>query len=341
MAHHPNPALPRAARTACLRQKSASRPPTEVDDLADRPWAHLIAGRGITCREFARHWARHRLGALRFHDLDVPVVVHCHGFDVSFDLMKRNGKRKYSDRYKEKIIELSRRCWLIANSEFTQDRLVAQGVPRERILVWHFGVPRLEPLGSGDAVKQILFLGRFVGFKGPTETLRAFAIARERGLLANLVMAGAGPLLPASQRLVEELGIQHFVSFRGTVDQTQAAELFQKSHVFTAHTQQDQLTNQCEAFGVAFAEAMAAGLPVVTGNHAGPSTFLTHEKNALLFTPGNIEGHAKLLQQISTDEELRSRLAWNAIRTAEHDFNLTQQHDKLLDLLSNLARGSR
>lgn len=273
---------------------------------------------------------------------DLPVVVHCHGFDISFDLLNSKGQRRYGASYQQQIADLSRRCQLISNSEFTRANLVRHGVAEHRVLTWHFGVPLavIHPQHSTE-VKQILFLGRFIGCKGPIETLRSFAIAVRRGLNAKLVMAGDGPLFNVCCKLTIELGMEDWISFPGSVSTEVATEFFRSSQLFTAHTQMDPVTNQCEAFGVAFAEALGAGLPVITGQHGGPATFLTHESNALLFPPGDVEAHAAALLRLANDHTLRSELSRNAIETVKQRFDLNRQHELLLNHLMTVARGSR
>jgi len=268
----------------------------------------------------------------------LPIAVHCHGFDVSFDLLHAGGRPRYRNGYVQQIIELSQRANLIANSDYTRRNLLDHGISERRISTWHFGVPASEQQSfRSPSIDQILYLGRFIGCKGPVETLQAYALARGRGLTAKMVMAGDGSLLADCRNLVNELGLQNSVSFSGAVNADVVNDLLSRSQVFTAHTRKDPATNQCEAFGVAFAEALGAGLPVVTGRHAGPASFLTHERDSLLFEPGNIEAHAESLLRVAADPDLRSRLSDGARATAAEKFDLHRQHAALLQLLSRFA----
>lgn len=272
---------------------------------------------------------------------DLPVAVHCHGFDVSFDLLDEKGRPRHSKSYSKDVASLIPRCHLISNSEFSRQNLIENGVAASGISTWHFGVPsRYEDRPLITTRLQLLFLGRFIGCKGPLETLRAFAMARSQGLTANLVMAGDGPLMNECRRLATSLGVHNDVTFPGVVDADQASRLFRESHIFTAHTQRDPVTRQCEAFGVAFAEALGAGLPVITGNHAGPATYLTHNHDSLLFEPGDIDAHAQSLLNVASDHDLRARLSRNTHSTARQKFDLERQHAELLNLLSRFAGSS-
>jgi glycosyltransferase involved in cell wall biosynthesis len=272
-------------------------------------------------------------------NLDIPIVVHCHGFDVSFDLLNTHGRPRYRQNYPQQIAALSQRCHFIANSDFTRSNLLRHGVEEQRVLTWHFGVPPIIDRPQHiEEVTQILFLGRFIGCKGPVETLRAFANAVGRGLNAKLTMAGDGPLFQTCCDLAAELGVKDRVAFPGAVSAGTAFELFRSSQVFTAHSQRDPQTNQCEAFGVAFIEALSAALPVVNGHHAGPATFLEHEHDALLFPPGNVVAHADALIRICADHELRNRLARNALDKAARNFDANRQHALLLQYFADLTR---
>lgn len=90
--------------------------------------------------------------------------------------------------------------------------------------------------------------------------LRAFAIARKQRPQARLLLLGDGPLRQPSQALAEELGISDAVTFAG--GNANVPESLRTADAFI-------LVSHYEGFGLAAAEAMAAGLPVIGSNVAG------------------------------------------------------------------------
>jgi glycosyltransferase involved in cell wall biosynthesis len=88
----------------------------------------------------------------------------------------------------------------------------------------------------------------------------------------------------------------------GSVPIEEVGRLYRSADVFA-------LCSFVDAYGMAWAEALAAGLPVV-GWRAGNLPSLTeHGREALMAEPGDIAGLASALRAITTDGVLRDRLS--------------------------------
>jgi glycosyltransferase involved in cell wall biosynthesis len=94
--------------------------------------------------------------------------------------------------------------------------------------------------------------------KGMYELVRAFARVHAVRPLTRLIIAGAdGGAAESLRRLCAELGVGDVVSFPGAVDEDEKVRLLQKCAVYAQPT-------LFEGFGLAIAEAMSCGAPVVT-----------------------------------------------------------------------------
>lgn len=117
------------------------------------------------------------------------------------------------------------------------------------------------PPAKASATKdpfRILFLSRLHPKKGLDLLIPAFAEAKARFAAASLVIAGPDDgALASSQRLVEKHRLQNCVSFPGMLRGAAKAGAFEEAGLFV-------LPSFSENFGIALAEAMAAGLPVIT-----------------------------------------------------------------------------
>ena len=146
-----------------------------------------------------------------------------------------------------------------ATSGFTRDELVQYlAIPRERIFVCPLGVqphffdiPSEEP----EEVENFLFFGRIIPAKGVADALRAFAALRTEGRPFRFRIVGQG-WHDWARNLAKELGIESSVEVHGPADDEGLRAHLQWAHVAV-------LPSHFEAFGLAFAEAQAAGLPVV------------------------------------------------------------------------------
>lgn len=90
------------------------------------------------------------------------------------------------------------------------------------------------------------------------EIVEAFALVRQQHPDVRLIMAGRpGDFLPTMVETAKRLSITDFVEFRGEVSLTEKIELMRRCAVYLQPT-------LFEGFGLATAEAMACGAPIIT-----------------------------------------------------------------------------
>ena len=100
------------------------------------------------------------------------------------------------------------------------------------------------------------------------------------------------------------------VVVRGSVPVEEVGRLYRSADVFA-------LCSFVDAYGTAWAEAIAAGLPVVGWRAGNLPRLADHDREALMAEPGDLAGLASALRAITTDPHLRERLAAGARRRAE------------------------
>ena len=268
----------------------------------------------------------------------VPLWIHCHGYDLIWEhRLNRHFVRSGRD-YLSRALDLAARARFIANSRWSRQQLVDAGFPEERIAVKYFGAPSLpRPPAAVEETSpfRLLYLGRLVDFKGPLQTIQAFERLLARGVTATLDIAGGGALLEECRHAVDTSPAKSHIRFHDWVSPGEAAELRARSHVFTAHSCMGETTGQEEAFGVSFVEAMAAGLPVVTGRSGGIPESVVDGLSGFLFEPGDIDAHTEYMYRLATDQDLLNRMRFQAWRHASDSFTLEQERERLLELLAS------
>lgn len=280
--------------------------------------------------------------AVRFQDVwdrtEKPLFVHCHGYDVTWDLREFHDPEQavFPPDYVNRVRRLASRAWLIANSKSTKQRLLDLGIPPDRILVKYLGVPVPDsPPPHPDHTRglEVLFLGRLIDFKGPDVVIRAFERACEQGLDARLTLAGDGPLRPECERLIRRSVFSKKMRLLGQVDAARGDELRRGADIFTAHSCRGPRTQQEEAFGVAFVEAMASGLPVVSGRNGSLLETVVHGETGILVEPGDVAAHAQALLTLSVEPDLRRRMGEAGWRRAKVMFSLERERVALMEIL--------
>jgi glycosyltransferase involved in cell wall biosynthesis len=272
--------------------------------------------------------------------LDVKVFVHCHGIDIHVDAKAEQWPHHniYPRCYMEQLRQLSDRVIYIANSHHTRNCLTNIGIPQSRIEVKMFGVEEHGEMTGSVRRKGkplvLLFLGRLVDFKGPDLVIKAFELARRKGLLAELIIAGDGPLMPTCELLRDGSPFRDEIRILGPVDRRTSQELYQQADIFVCHHRKGPLSNREEAFGVTMIEAMSYGLPIITGKSGGIVESVIHGQTGFLVAPGDVDAYVEHLMLLGADSAERERIGRNGVLHVQENFSLVKEKECLLKFLS-------
>ncbi len=204
-------------------------------------------------------------------------------------------------------------------------RLVASdyGVPAECITVAR---PGCDPVrlarrghgGSKDGVVQLLSVGAVVPRKGFDVLIAALATLSD--LPWRLTIAGD---LSRDRKAAAQLdadiarhALGNRITALGAVSPQHLAELHEEADLFV-------LASYFEGYGMAYAEAIAHGLPVI-GTNAGAIPETVPPDAGLLVDPGDILPLAKALRRVIDDADLRRDMA-SAARAAAPQLPTWQQ----------------
>ncbi|MDC7694149.1 glycosyltransferase [Asticcacaulis sp. DXS10W] len=135
-------------------------------------------------------------------------------------------------------------------------------------------------------------LGRLHVNKGFDVLIRAAGLLRDRGTEVSLLIAGDGPEKAALEALIGELKVQDRVTLAGWIE---------PPHDFLASLDLFVLSSRVEPFGLVVAEAMAAGVPIVSTRIDGPRHILQDGELATLIPPEDPQALAGALEAIMND----------------------------------------
>ena len=242
-------------------------------------------------------------------------------------------------------LTLSKAARVIAVSRSVARGLVAQRlIPNERIAVIPNGIDisRFENVSRTDGTDfrrscnipadalLVGTVGELTPLKGHGEFLQAAAkisavFPNAYFLIAGIDTAADAPILLALQKQIQESGLAQRCQILGWVENL--SSLYAALDVFVS-------ASYTESFGLAIAEAMLTGTPVVATNTEGAAEIIADEKNGSLVQVGNIDEIARAVIALLGDEAKRQRIAASGQERIKTNFSL----DQMVDATENLYR---
>jgi len=139
-------------------------------------------------------------------------------------------------------------------------------------------------------------------------------------VLAGLDTSLSGEVHKHLERLVHETGLIGRFHFLGWVEE--AEKLLSAVDVFVS-------ASETESFGLAIAEAMAAGTPVVATATEGAQEVISDRETGLLVPIGDVTRIADSISMLLSDEELRRRIGTRAREAVNAKFSLQRMVDQI------------
>jgi len=250
------------------------------------------------------HYAAPAGDAVRRARPGVPVVVSVHGGDL-YGVAAGSPAGEAAVRG-----ALARARLVLANSGMIAERCRALGGSDVRVLRLGTDVPA-EVRARGSSLVTV---GNLVARKRHADVLRALWLLREEHPDVRWVVVGDGPEREPLAALARELGLADRVELRGTRPHAEAVAAAREAGVFV-------LPSVEEAFGVAYVEAMAGGVPAVGARgEPGPEEIAAAGGGMRLVPPGDPEALADELRALLSEPAWRRELGEQARATVQAAF---------------------
>lgn len=274
---------------------------------------------GVLAREAAPHSSRLRLVALVHHPLARETGIDPRAA-AEFEASERAA--------------LTSAAAVVVTGRAMASTLSAYGVPVARITVVEPGTDRgAVARGSAGLSLHMLCVAMLIPRKGHDVLLRALASLERRDWRVTCV-GSTDRDRATSERvraLCRDLGLEELVSFAGEASGAALDAHYDAADLFV-------LPTLYEGYGMAVAEAIARGLPVVS-TATGSIPDIVVDGSGVLVPPGDLVRFATALGAVVNDPALRARMAAGATRVRERLPTWDAASTKMAAVLEHVVGG--
>lgn len=213
---------------------------------------------------------------------------------------------KLLDRFQKFLIKKS--TVVAAPSEFQRNMLISQGIDENSIVVLRNAVdlnkfhPNIPPTIKKNVDEKILlYAGRLVPWKGVDYLIKAHAKLSDE---YKLIIVGDGPSISDLKALVQQLGVKDIVMFTGKISNNEIPKYISSSDIVI-------LPSLYDPFPHSMLETLAMRKPLIATSVGGVPEVIEHKKTGYLVNPGDSNGLADAIKELTNDDALAKRISNN------------------------------
>ncbi|MDX2362335.1 MAG: glycosyltransferase [Crocinitomicaceae bacterium] len=259
-------------------------------------------------------------------NLNIPLIVHFHGYDAYRDDVLNSYGIKYQKLFRSASA-------IIGVSKDMCEQLKTLGCPEEKLHDLPYGIATdLFTPENKSSSKKFVACGRFVPKKAPQLTIQAFKRVVDKHSDAQLEMIGNGELMEECKELTNQLEIAENVKFLGVLDQKEIAKIYQGALAFVQHSKRTA-DNDSEGTPLAILEASAAGLPIISTRHAGIIDIVDDEVTGFLVDEGDVVEMANKMLLLADSTELANEMGAQGSKKINKQYRKEDYIDKLASII--------
>ncbi len=164
--------------------------------------------------------------------------------------------------------------------------------------------------------RTIITVSRLVKKNGIDILIRAFHILNTKYLIPDteLLIIGDGKERKKLEKLANKLKLNEKVKFLGNISHEELPKYLVEADIFAR-------PSRSEGLGIAFLEAMAAGVPVIGTRVGGIPDFLEDGKTGLFSKVDDPKDLTEKIEMVLGDENLSRKLSKNGRKLVEEKYN--------------------
>ena len=186
---------------------------------------------------------------------------------------------------------------VVANSEYTKNLAISNGVNKDKIIVINPGVNPVDILNKKSLEKvesllkikspRLITVSRFDKRKNHEKIIMALRNLKQLHPDIVYICIGYGDEEENLKKLVQELNLSSQVMFFKDISNDLKNALIAKSNIFVMPSIIHKTS--VEGFGIAYVEAAQYGVPSLGGKDGGASDAIIHDKTGLICDGNNLD----------------------------------------------------
>ena len=297
-------------------------------------------------KKFAERWSMsiHAVSAVKHGNYDIIYLSKPHDLPWVLRVARKTGSRCFlsvggMENFPGYCRLVRRLSWFTACSAYTAAKIDdCCGV---RPFVLHYGVdvdefrptvPKLEikqRLGIPEGARVLISIGRLVKWKGIHVAIEALARLGHKSMDVYYLVVGEGAYKEELEACARTAGVDSRVMLLGEVPHAQVASYLSLADIAL------QPSIEPEAFGIAAAEAMSCGIPVVGSDIGGIPEVLG--ETGRLCAPNDIDALTTAIRELLVNPDQARALGAKARQRVKHNFTW----DHIVDRIERHGIGAR
>jgi phosphatidylinositol alpha-1,6-mannosyltransferase len=220
---------------------------------------------------------------------------------------------------------------VIANSNYTKNLAIENGVNEEKIIVINPGINQIEDLDKKSLEKvesllkiktpRLITVSRFDKRKNHEKIIMALRNLKQIYPDIVYICIGYGDEEENIKKLVKELNLESQVMFFKDISDNLKNALIARSNIFVMPSIKHKTS--VEGFGIAYVEAAQYGIPSLGGKDGGASDAIIHDKTGIICDGNNLDDiysslnsmieNKKYIEFGKNAKEVAVKFSWNKI----------------------------
>lgn len=233
--------------------------------------------------------------------------------------------------YRYKKIYTKKIDYIITPSEFYKQKLVEDGIPKEKIEAIHNFVELEEYDIETQDEGYALYFGRLSKEKGILNLIEAFSKTK----MGILYIAGEGPEKENIEKFIKEKDLSERIKLLGFLKSNEMKKCISKSKFVVVPS------IWYENCPYSVMETLAIGKPVLGADIGGIPELVKNNENGLIYKYDNIDELSEKMQQFFENTDLTNKMGQNAKENVKKLYSKEIHYDKIIKIYQKLLENAK